>query len=140
MRLVSCFRLFVFYFILFYFFFHILALEDQLQQAKQHAEQYKSMSEANESALSDLNKVGNKRKVFSRILEKYSTRKASLYYFLTWKISVVIFIGEGLALSLFKNLITCSPHYDILSETRSRMATATTFSRQNDVGLRKSTT
>ena len=73
MRLVSCFRLFVFYFILFYFFFHILALEDQLQQAKQHAEQYKSMSEANESALTDLNKVGNKRKVFSRILEKYST-------------------------------------------------------------------
>ena len=59
MRLVSCFRLFVFYFIL--FFFHILALEDQLKQAKQHAEQYKSMSEANESALSDLNKVGNKR-------------------------------------------------------------------------------
>ena len=63
------------FFISFYFilFFHILALEDQLQQAKQHAEQYKSMSEANESALSDLNKVGNKRKVFSRILEKYST-------------------------------------------------------------------
>ena len=68
MRLVSFFRLFVFYFILL-FFFHILALEDQLQQAKQHAEQYKSMSEANESALTDLNKVGNKRKVFSRILE-----------------------------------------------------------------------
>ena len=63
MRLVSFFRLFVFYFILL-LFFHILALEDQLQQAKQHAEQYKSMSEANESALSDLNKVGNKRKVF----------------------------------------------------------------------------
>ena len=62
------------FFISFYFiFFHILALEDQLQQAKQHAEQYKSMSEANESALTDLNKVGNKRKVFSRILEKYST-------------------------------------------------------------------
>ena len=79
----------VFCFILFYFFFHILALEDQLQQAKQHAEQYKSMSEANESALSDLNKVGNKRKVFSRILEKYSSRKASLYYFVTWKISAV---------------------------------------------------
>ena len=67
MSLVSFFT--VFYFILFYFFFHILALEDQLQQAKQHAEQYKSMSEANESALTDLNKVGNKRKVFSRILE-----------------------------------------------------------------------
>ena len=80
MSLVSFFTVFIsFYFI----FFHILALEDQLQQAKQHAEQYKSMSEANESALSDLNKVGNKRKVFSRILEKYSSRKASLYYFLT---------------------------------------------------------
>ena len=77
------------FFISFYFFFLILALEDQLQQAKQHAEQYKSMSEANESALSDLNKVGNKRKVFSRILEKYSSRKASLYYFVTWKISAV---------------------------------------------------
>ena len=77
--------LFLFFVCLFFisFFFHILALEDQLQQAKQHAEQYKSMSEANESALSDLNKVGNKRKVFSRILEKYSTRKASLYYFFT---------------------------------------------------------
>ena len=75
---------FFFLFVCFLFlFFHILALEDQLQQAKQHAEQYKSMSEANESALSDLNKVGNKRKVFSRILEKYSTRKASLYYFFT---------------------------------------------------------
>ena len=32
-------------------------LEEQLQQAKQHAEQFKSMSEANESALGDLNKV-----------------------------------------------------------------------------------
>lgn len=32
-------------------------LEEQLQQAKQHAEQFKSMSEANETALSDLNKV-----------------------------------------------------------------------------------
>ena len=74
-----------------------------MQQAKQHAEQYKSMSEANESALSDLNKVGNKRKVFLRILEKYSTRKVSLYYFFTWKISAVIFIGEGLALSRSQN-------------------------------------
>ena len=55
---------FLFVCFLFHFFFHILALEDQLQQAKQHAEQYKSMSEANESALSDLNKVGNKREVF----------------------------------------------------------------------------
>ena len=80
--------------LLFYFFlFHILALEDQLQQAKQHAEQYKSMSEANESALSDLNKVGNKLKVFSRILEKYSTRKASLYCFIPEKL-VRLFLLE----------------------------------------------
>ena len=92
MSLVSFVCLFVFYFILFYFF-HILALEDQLQQAKQHAEQYKSMSEANESALSDLNKVGNKRKVFSRILEKYSSRKASLYNFLPEKL-VRLFLLE----------------------------------------------
>lgn len=34
-----------------------VGLEDQLQQAKQHAEQFKSMSEANETALGDLNKV-----------------------------------------------------------------------------------
>ncbi|CAH3021550.1 unnamed protein product [Porites evermanni] len=40
----------------------IKALEDQLQQAKQHAEQYKSMSEANESALSDLNKTSEEFK------------------------------------------------------------------------------
>ena len=90
MSLVS-FVVVVFYFI--FFFFHILALEDQLQQAKQHAEQYKSMSEANESALSDLNKVGSKLKVFSRILEKYLTRKASLYYFLPEKL-VRLFLVE----------------------------------------------
>ena len=33
----------------------------------------------------------------------------------------------------FSNLITCSRHYDILAKTRSRMTTAITFSRQNDV-------
>ena len=32
------------------------------------------------------------------------------------------------------------PHYDILAKTRSRMTTATTFSRQNDAGSRASTT
>lgn len=32
-------------------------LEEQLQKAKQHVEQFKSMSEANETALGDLNKV-----------------------------------------------------------------------------------
>lgn len=34
-----------------------LDLGEQLQQAKQRAEQFKSMLEANESLLSDLNKV-----------------------------------------------------------------------------------
>ena len=32
-------------------------LEEQLDQAKKHVEQFRSMSEANESALGDLNKV-----------------------------------------------------------------------------------
>ena len=36
-----------------------------------------------------------KLKVFSRIVEKYSTREASLYYSLPEKGSAVIFIGEG---------------------------------------------
>ena len=36
---------------------NVSGLEEQLQQAKLHAEQFKSMSEANESALGDLNKV-----------------------------------------------------------------------------------
>ncbi|XP_074635323.1 nucleoprotein TPR-like isoform X3 [Acropora palmata] len=35
----------------------IKGLEGQLEQAKQHAEQFKSMSEANDAALSDLNKT-----------------------------------------------------------------------------------
>ena len=37
--------------------------------------------------------------------------------------------------------MTCSRHFDILAKTRSRMTTATTFSRQNDAaGSRASTT
>ena len=32
------------------------------------------------------------------------------------------------------------PHYDTLAKTRSRMTTATTFSRQNDAASRASTT
>jgi len=36
--------------------------------------------------------------------------------------------------------MTCSRHCDILTKTRSRMTTAVTFSRQNDVGSLKSTT
>ncbi|KAJ7387616.1 hypothetical protein OS493_000951 [Desmophyllum pertusum] len=40
----------------------VKGLEEQLQQAKQHAEQFKSMSEANESALGDLNKTSDEFK------------------------------------------------------------------------------
>ena len=32
--------------------------------------------------------------------------------------------------------MTCLRHYDILGQTRSRMTTAITFSRQNDAGSR----
>ena len=45
------------------------------------------------------------------------------------------------------NIVTCDtlfPHFDILPKTRSKVTTATTFSRQNDAGsralLRKSRT
>ena len=38
------------------------------------------------------------------------------------------------------HLITFSRHYDILAKSRSRMTTATTFSRQNDAGSRMSNT
>ena len=37
-------------------------------------------------------------------------------------------------------LITRFRHYDILTKTRSRMTTATKFSRQNDAGSRARTT
>ena len=37
-------------------------------------------------------------------------------------------------------MITCSCHYDILGETRSRMTTAITFTRHNDTGSRVSNT
>ena len=60
------------YYILLYTLFYMLSLvilwwtcllvctglEEQLDQAKKHVEQFRSMSEANESALGDLNKVG----------------------------------------------------------------------------------
>ena len=36
-------------------------------------------------------------------------------------------------------MITCFRYYNIRAKTRRRMTTATTFSRQNDVGSRKST-
>ena len=44
-------------------------LEGQLQQAQQHAEQFKSIAEANESALSGLNKVSEV--LFKHILKPF---------------------------------------------------------------------
>ena len=42
-------------------------------------------------------------KVFSHIVKKYSTQKASLYHFSLEKLVPFIFIGEGLALSQLQN-------------------------------------
>ena len=46
-------------------------------------------------------------------------------------------------IKLFKHLITCFRHYDILAKTcktSSRMTTAIAFCRQNDAGSRERTT
>ena len=43
-------------------------------------------------------------------------------------------------LQTFDNLFLRVRHYDILAKTRSRMTTATSFSRQNDAGSPVSTT
>ena len=45
-----------------------------------------------------------------------------------------------ITLQTFGNLFPRVRHCDILAKTRGRMATATSFSRQNDVGLPVSTT
>ena len=73
-------------------------------------------------------------RIFSKNVQSFTV------LFFTWKVSAIIFIGDSLALSRSQNDWTCSCHYDILAKTRSRMTTATTFSRQNDVGSRASTT
>ena len=44
---------------------------------------------------------------------------------------------KTIKLLTFDNLFP--PHFDILAKTRSRVATATSFSRQNDAGSRTST-
>ena len=73
-------------------------------------------------------------RIFSKNVQSF------IVLFFTWKVSAIIFTGGNLALSRSQNDWTCSCHYDILAKTRSRMTTATTFSRQNDVGSRASTT
>ena len=73
-------------------------------------------------------------RIFSKNVQSF------IVLFFTWKASAIIFMGDSLALSRSQNDWTCSYHYDILAKTRSRMTTATTFSRQNDAGSRASTT
>ena len=65
---------------------------------------------------------------FFRVFSKYRPpRKASFYHFLPEKLAL---------LSLVKEINA----HDIRAKTRSRMTTATTFSRQNDDGSRVCTT
>ena len=73
----------------------------------------------------------------------------------TLEFFIVLFSPEKLAMLSFlkevktsldrkmRKLLTLDklyPHYDTLTKTRSRMTTATTFSRQNDAASRASTT
>ena len=61
--------------------------------------------------------------------------------FFTRKFSIVILSEEGYALSRSQNDKTSDiRHQDIRAKTRSKMTTATTFSRQNDAGSRTYTT
>ena len=83
--------------------------------------------------------------IFSRIVEKRSTRKASLYYFLPEKL-VWLFLMEKVqpfpSCKMTKHLKfdNLFPPYEILTKTCGRMTTAITFSRQNDVDSQVSTT
>ena len=85
--------------------------------------------------------------VFSRILKIETPRKASFYHFSREKLALLPLVKEvtpSLDRKMIKlltfDLITCFRYFDILAKTRSRMTTATTFSRQNDAGPRSSTT
>ena len=84
-----------------------------------------------------------RRKDFSRIVKKWTLRKASLHSFFTRKVNTVIFLEGGLALFLakwenFHHLITCL-HHCILAKPRSKVTTAIAFSRQNEAGSRART-
>ena len=84
---------------------------------------------------------------FFRVLSKNKHPGILHCTFFTRKVSTVIFFEGGQDLSRLQNtktshisVITCSRRYDTRAKTRSRMTTATTFSRQNDAGSRASTT
>ena len=80
--------------------------------------------------------TGFNLKFFSRILViKYSTRKASLYYFSPEKLVRLFYWRRFNPFPVAKwlnlyNLIACSRHYEILAKTLRRMTTAIMFSRQ----------
>ena len=82
----------------------------------------------------------------SRLFSKIETRKAAFYFFLTTKVSIacenIRFFSLSASLSgCFRRLKLAHlfRHYDILAKTRSRLTMVITFSRQNDVGSRAST-
>ena len=84
-------------------------------------------------------------RVFSRIVKILTSRKASFYHISPEKLAPLSLVKEVtpspdrkmIKFPTFDNLFR---HHDIRAKTRSRMATATTFSRQNDAGSRASTT
>ena len=80
---------------------------------------------------------------FSRILKIYTPRKVSFYHFEPEKLALLPLVEQAttppdrkmIKLSRFYNLFP-----SLLHKTRSRVTTATSFSRQNDAGSRASTT
>ena len=76
---------------------------------------------------------------FSRILKISSSRKASFYHFSLKKFALLPLVKEVtpspdrkmIKLLTLIFLINCFRYFDILAKTRSRVTTASTFSRQN---------
>ena len=84
-------------------------------------------------------------KVF-RVFSKYKLPWWLHCTIFTRKVTTITCSEGGYTLSQSQNdkttniLVTCFCHFDILAKTRSRVTTPTTFSRQNDTGLRARTT
>ena len=77
----------------------------------------------------------------SRLFSKIEIPERCIVHFFTTKVGTLISAEEGWAISRSLNdKISNIRHYEILAKTRSRLTTATTFSRQNDVGSRACTT
>ena len=82
---------------------------------------------------------------FSAYSQNIGSQESFILPFFTGKVSTVTFSEGGYTLSPLQNdkttniLVTCFCHFDILAKTRSRVTTATTFSRQNDARSRACT-